>query len=200
MKINKKNTIVTLLSALFFLGIYVQYKKIKFDKVYQNRHQYGEIYTEVYNTGYLDKIKSFSIKNYDRVNKLKTDNYCRINLTEIEKITNDSDIISISKYLIKKGFYYTETTYNNNLYEFSVNRVFLFFKKTPTIHYLIYTKRYEPEYRFKSDDYWYYYSLDDKEYDGGSFLDYRPNWSLPYFETFDFLLRNSGTVNSTLSE
>ena len=64
------------------------------------------------------------------------------------------------------------------------------YKITPSYHCIIFTEKRGYEYKFNEDDYWYFFAYDDNEHDLHNFLDFRPEWALPYFEAFEFFKRN----------
>ncbi len=190
MKVTKKLIIVFLLGTLIFGG-YVQYKKMTFDKIYENREDYAFIYSSLYKTGKLDIIKSYLIDYYDSIADFKKIGSQNVYLSSIANQTNDTNIISTSNYLMEIGFNNAQISYNDSLkYEVQIRRTFLRYKLIPTYHYLIYSKRHAYKYRFTANSYWFFYSSEGERYDYDNFLDFRPEWSLPYFEAFEFFRKN----------
>ena len=164
---------------------------MKFDKIYENRDSYGMIYYGIYCSEKLHIIKSFLYDYFDSTIDARGFENRRLRLSEIRDVTSDSTVISACKYLITKNFSIVDVSYlKGREHKFIVWRTFLKYKRVRTIHRLIFTKNFEYAYRFSPDDYWFFRSLEVErmKYDG--FLDFRPEWSIPYFEAFKFFKEN----------
>lgn len=185
------------LSMIFILGLiitieYVQYKKCLFDIIYENRDDHFSMYQSLYKSGKLDTIRSFLTKNYASLTSSRDMKHPIIYLSSIQTLTKDSSVVSAANNLLDLGFYSVHINCCPSLkYELRINRLFLEYKSIPTYHCIKYTKRFGTEYRFDSDDYWYYYSFDKKDHTPQNFLNVFPKWSLPYFEAFHFFTQNT---------
>lgn len=164
---------------------------MKFDKIYENRDNYGMIYKEIYDSGALVRIKMFLIDHFDKtVIANKGHSSRKLLLYNIKDLTNDTTILTAADYLIKKGFHRIEVVYKDGEHnELSIGQTFLMYKHTPTRHYLIFSKNFEYKFKFAQNDNWFFYSSDE-EPDDGIWIDSRPDWLMPYFEAFNFFKEN----------
>ncbi len=193
MKIFKKIILVFFFILLIFC-VYVQYIKSKFDRVYSQRefhHRYDDLYT----SGALNQFKKFAIDNYYfTIQELSKSAYKgKIRLNKLKQYANnDTVVINSINRLIDDGFYDVriQQQFDINKIEIYFEKIYLIYKNTPTYHCIIYNTRRGYEYQFDKNEDWYFFIVDDKEADLGSFLDPRPKWTLPYFEAFSFFKEN----------
>ncbi len=190
MKTSKKILIIVSI-CIVSCCIYAQYTKMKFDKIYQNRGNYGMIYKDIYYSGALDRIKQFLFNHFDTtITTPKGFSSRKFLLYYTKELTNDTTILSAANYLMNKGFYRIEVVYKDGKHnELSISQTFLMYKYAPTRHYLIFSEDFEYKYRFARDDKWFFHSCDE-EPDDGIWIDSRPDWLMPYFEAFNFFKEN----------
>ncbi|WP_027471276.1 hypothetical protein [Saccharicrinis fermentans] len=164
---------------------------MKFDKIYENRGNYGMIYRDIYDSGALERIKSFLFNHFDTtVTANKGYSSRKLLLSNTNDLTNDTTILSAAEYLMKKGFYRIELVYRDGeRNELSLGQTFLKYKHAPTRHYLIFSEAFEYKYRYAQNNKWFFHSSDE-EADEKVWIDSRPDWLMPYFEAFNFFKDN----------
>lgn len=182
----------SLLIGLLLFCVYAQYKKAKFDKIYAQRkseliyHKYDPLYK----SGALNHFKDFILANYDTISSVYELGRSRRReiWSELSNFVKDSSDYYAMKEISKMRFYdvYISRDTNTNDIEIEFEKLFLQYKLKPTYHHIAYTTKRTPIYRFNENDYWFFSSIDVNEHDFGHFMDWRPEWLLPYYEAFDF--------------
>ena len=184
--------------ALVVFAVYAQTLKMKFDKIYAKRESeyiYHK-YDDLYRSGALNRFRDFVLQNYDTISSKYElglgDIRYRIEIwSQLSILTKDSSVLYAMEEISKYRFYdvYIEDDKKNDSIVIEFEKMFLQYKLTPTYHCIIYSKDREYEYRFDENDSWFFFTVDDNEHDLGHFMDLRPEWSLPYFEAFEFFKR-----------
>ena len=192
MKIYKK---ILLLIAFILFGFccYFQYIKLKYDKVYEQRTS-PQKYEVLYSSGALNLFREFVYTNIDTISSYtKIYDYRKtIDFSDLEKCTKDTIALKAIEEINDKGFYRViiEQNKKDDKLKIYFKKRLLQYKITPSYHCIIFTEKRGYEYKFNEDDYWYFFAYDDNEHDLHNFLDFRPEWALPYFEAFEFFKRN----------
>lgn len=189
--------IILLILSIIVIGFLLDFwrMQIKYDKVYKERHNV-EFYKKLYDLGILTPIKDFVISNFDKnkdiVITTKSHKIQEIWLKKLKEYTNDSKVKEAINKLIENGFYelYASESLISGRIEISIRKKFLYYNDIPTYHCLIYDTEKRNSFRFDEKNNWYVFSMDSPEDTRERFLDFTPEWLIPYLEAKDFFRYN----------
>ncbi|MEN7551316.1 hypothetical protein AAG747_25590 [Rapidithrix thailandica] len=213
MKKKIKRTLFVLVVAVFcgYAGNFI-YKRIRFERVYAERKQINDSYLKIpeslmplqkYVSHHFDSLhlhygeeKYFQEKGIFREPIAKGPyHYLALPLYQMNDYTSDSVVIRSANTILDAGFYTAicdKDTLSGNL-RISFKKLYLSYKKIPTYHQIFYDKEYQPSKnysRFEEAQFWYFLAYDDQEADYHNFLDFTPEWVLPFQEAYAFFKRN----------
>uniref|UniRef100_UPI000AB588F8 hypothetical protein n=1 Tax=Tenacibaculum ovolyticum TaxID=104270 RepID=UPI000AB588F8 len=155
------------------------------------------IYNELYTSGTLKIIQDFFMNNFNTIDKdyeevitTETHKILEIKLKDIKKYINNIEVLNAANKLIENEFYSIDVRkkIDSDFIKISTERKYLTYKNIPTYHCLIYNpeEKNRDKYFFNEKDNWYVFSIDSPEDEEDRFLDFSPEWALPYYEAVNF--------------
>jgi hypothetical protein len=190
----RKYILIVLLILVSLFVFHFKNKQSKFEIIYKQREDVS-LYNELYTDGTLRIIQNFSIDiidHHEEVITTSTHKILHLKLRDIKKYTNDLEVLNTGHKLLENEFYVIDISKNlkSGYIKIFTKKKYLMRDNTPTYHCLVYDDRERNlAYRFKENDNWYAFSIDSPEDAKERFLDFTPEWLIPYLEAQDFFKR-----------
>lgn len=190
----RKYILIVLLILVSLFVFHFKNKQSKFEIIYKQREDVS-LYNELYTDGTLRTIQNFSIDiidHHEEVITTSTHKILHLKLRDIKKYTNDLEVLNTGHKLLENEFYVIDISKNlkSGYIKIFTKKKYLMHDDIPTYHCLVYDDRERNlAYRFKENNNWYAFSIDSPEDAKERFLDFTPEWLIPYLEAQDFFKR-----------